>query len=117
MNDLREQTYPRCRRNWVTIAVANVGGIHPAARICRVRPTTLKRWYWRGWVELVEPALRLAEASGLSVIRLIGFGDMPSLGRRQRLVVRAFHPRRRLPEHRTLVAQRLPGFQAHRVRV
>lgn len=76
-------TLPTCKRNWVAIAVNIVGGIYPAARICHVRPTTLKRWYWRGWVERVDKAWLLSAATGLSVIRLVGFKDMPSLGKRR----------------------------------
>jgi hypothetical protein len=85
----------RTTRNWVAIAVRLVGGIYPAARICHVRPVVMKRWYGRGWVELVDKALLLAAASGISPIRLVGFWDMPSLGTRHgpRRVV-AVRPRR-----------------------
>lgn len=76
--------FPRAQRNWVLIACRIVGGVYEAAAICRVRPVVMKRWCGRGWVELVDHAVTLARAAGLSPLQVIGFADMPSLGRRRR---------------------------------
>lgn len=86
------------KRNWVAIAVRLLGGIYPAARACRVRPTTLKRWYGRGWVEIVDKALLLARAAKLPPLRLLGFDDVASVGERRaqrRRMILPYQQRRR----------------------
>jgi len=50
-------------------AVEKVGGIIEACAILKVSNRTLARWMQRGRIPLLEPALKLAEASGIPVQR------------------------------------------------
>jgi DNA-binding transcriptional regulator YdaS (Cro superfamily) len=65
----------KIEKNAVAEAVAAVGGPTKAARLCGVSNAAVHRWMKSGTVILLRHALRLSQASGVSIEKFLGEDD------------------------------------------